>query len=499
MKSVKKPISKIAQLEQILSRSFESKNIEFAKKIVKKQKIDVISDVLDLSLNTNLSIFVLMLLDKNKIRVVFQSLYPKLQLGILEEATNSQLKIIINSLFPDEVVDIIKDCNEDWLKRKIIISLNSQTRQQIKEISSFNEGEAGSIMNPEFFNLNSEWTISKCISEYRKNYDEFEKNTTFYVTSLNNKLLGNVSLQDLIFCENQSTQVQSIMNEDILFVNPDDSTEKIVDIFQDYSVNTLAVVNDDQILVGVINYNDILPALEDEVTEDIYNMYGITELKNSYMKSSIWSIVKSRIFWLVILMVSATLTSFVIEQFQIWGDSVTKIVSSSSLSSVLLIPILPVITGTSGNAGSQSVASVVRSLSIGEVTKKEYSKVIFKEFLVGVVTGGLLMLINFIRLLIFFAIPGIGDIPKDTFKPPFSNPYTICVIIAAATSVALWLAIILSKTLGAVLPLLATKLGKDPTVMSAPLIATLLDVSSTALLFSIGIGSLLPVMQFMIS
>ncbi|MDE6289339.1 MAG: magnesium transporter, partial [Ureaplasma sp.] len=391
----------------------------------------------------------------------------------------------------------IKDCNEDWLKRKIIISLNSQTRQQIKEISSFEEEEAGSIMNPEFFNLNSEWTISKCISEYRKNYNEFEKNTTFYVTSSNNKLLGNVSLQELIFCEDQTKQVQSIMNEDILFVNPEDSTEKIVDIFQDYSVNTLAVVNNEQILVGVINYNDILPALEDEVTEDIYNMYGITELKNSYMKSSIWSIVKSRIFWLVILMVSATLTSFVIEQFQDWGDKVTQIATSSSLSSILLIPILPVITGTSGNAGSQSVASVVRSLSIGEVTKKEYRKVIFKEFLVGVVTGGLLMIINFIRLLIFFAIPGVGDIYQK-FNPPFENPYSICAIIAGATSVALWLAIILSKTLGAVLPLLATKLGKDPTVMSAPLIATLLDVSSTALLFSIGIGSLLPIMQFVI-
>ncbi|MDE5599562.1 MAG: hypothetical protein K2I49_01350, partial [Ureaplasma sp.] len=100
MKSARKPISKIAQLEQILSRSFESKNIEFAKKIVKKQKFDVISEVLDLSLDANLAIFVLMLLDKNKIRVVFQSLYSKLQFGILEESTNNQLKIIINSLFP---------------------------------------------------------------------------------------------------------------------------------------------------------------------------------------------------------------------------------------------------------------------------------------------------------------------------------------------------------------------------------------------------------------
>ncbi len=479
-------VSKSTQLLNVLNLAFESKKIDQVKKVEKRYKLDILIDALNESTNPEMIIFVLMITNEETTRILFRNLSENMQRQILDISSNNQAKIIITSLFPDEVVDLIKE-NDEHLKKKILLSLNSSLRNQIKEIAEYDEDEAGSLMNPEFLAFEDTMTIKECLISFKRNYDSLENDTSFYVINANKVLLGKVTLHDLIFSEQYNNKITSIMDENVMYVNPNDDIEKIIEMFQECYLDLLPVINENQELVGVINYSDILPALEDEVTEDIYNMYGIKELKESYMKSSVLSIVKSRIFWIVVLMISATLTSIVINQFEVLGEQLT-----AGVSSILLVPIVPVITGTSGNAGSQSVASVIRALSIGDVTKKEYKNVIKKEFLVGTTLGAILMVVNFVRLLIFFAIPAFRQI--DTAKIKY-EPYVVCVICSVAVSLALWVAIILSKTLGAILPLIAYRLGKDPTVMSAPLIATILDVCSTSILFGIGIGVLYPIIQ----
>lgn len=477
-------VSKSTQILNTLNLAFESKNIEQIRKIEKKQKIDILIDAINESDNIEMIIFVLMITKEDTTRILFKNLSEDMQFQILETASQTQSKLIINSLFPDEVVDIIKNSKEQ-LKKKILLSLNSNLRKQIKEISEYEEDEAGSLMNPEFLSFTDSMTVKDCLLLYKQNYDQLENDLVLFVTNNDGILLGSVSLQQLIFAESYNTTINEIMNENVLHALIKDDIEDIIDKFEECELDNLPIVDNNHKLVGVINHADILPAMEDEATEDIYNMYGIKELKDSYIKSSVISIVKSRVFWIVILMISATLTSIVINLFDNWGVQLT-----AGISTILLVPIIPVITGTSGNAGSQSVASVVRALSIGEITKKEYSKVIMKEFLVGCFLGFILFFVNFIRLLIFFAIPAFRKNPH--IEGHYLN-YAGCVIIALATSFALWIAIILSKTLGAILPLIAFKLGKDPTVMSAPLIATILDVCSTSILFGIGIGILISI------
>lgn len=474
---------KTTQVLNLINTAYNSKNYNQIKKLENKINIDLISSALEQIDDYEIIVFVLMILDDYKTRIIFKNLPEEDQLSILNNATNLQLKNILKSLYADDVVDILKENNET-INKKLILCLPSDTKQQIKEIYSFDEDEVGSIMNPEFISFFEKMSIKECLNKYKRNYNNIEKNSTFFIVDKDNHLIGKIDLEALIFANNENNEVKSITEKNIISVKANDDIETSVDIFQDYLIELLPVVNENNVLVGVISQNDILPAIEEETTEDIYNMYGISELQKSYFKSSIWSIVKSRIFWLIILMIAGTLTSIVIDQFQDLGETLT-----SGISTLLLVPIIPVITGTSGNAGSQSVASVVRALAIGDVTKKEYSKVIKKEFLVGLLLGLFLAIVNFARLCVYFAIPAfrpdINSLQNINLK--INNQYGLCAIISLIVSASLWIAIIFSKLLGTILPLIAVKFNKDPTVMSAPLIATIVDIASTSILFGLGI------------
>lgn len=183
-------------------------------------------------------------------------------------------------------------------------------------------------------------------------------------------------------------------------------------------------------------------------------------------------------------MISATITSFIIDQFQNLGEQLTM-----GLSTFFLIPLIPVLTGTSGNAGSQSSASIIRALSLGDITNKEYHKAILKEFYVGLIIGLILAVVNFARLAVYYAIFFNQKVDISGYENmSHIILYQKRMIIGASTSLALFVAIVLSKLLGSSLPILAIKLKIDPTVMSAPILATILDVTTTTLLFGIGLG-----------
>ncbi|GAA5414834.1 magnesium transporter [Ureaplasma ceti] len=480
---------KVNQTSQLIQRYYDSKNVLAIQRLLKRNPIDLINESLQEINDIETTLFILMAVSGTKTSALFRCLPDQMQGDLIRESSNQQLKVILKNLYPDELLDIANGNKQDF--KKILLCLTSKQRKLVKEIAHFDNDEAGSIMNPDYIAFNESWSIKDCLAIFRKNYDHIEGNNTFFVTSSNKILLGSVNIQDLIFSENYSASVSSLMDQSIISVYPNDDIENVIDIFQDYNFDTLAVVNDDNQLIGVITDNDILPAIDDETTEDIYHMYGIQKLEESYIKSSVWKIVKSRLFWVVILMISATLTSIVINRFQDLGDTVT-----AGLSSAVLVPIIPVITGTSGNTGSQAVASVIRALAVGEVTPKEYRRVIWKEFKVGFVLGFILAIVNIARLAIYFAIPAFRpDLSGVHFMHnqhlTITNPYVVAIIASVASSIALWIAVVLSKCLGSVLPLIATKLKIDPTVMSAPLISTTLDVCSTSILFGVGIGILL--------
>lgn len=463
--------------KQILE-CYEKKDVTTINKLIKRNKIDTINKSLIEIDNPEVILFLLMVINKNKTSAIYRYLPNELQDEIVDVASNNQIKIIFSNLFPDEILDIANR-NKDNFK-KILINLSAEQRGMIKKIDKFENDEAGSIMNPEFITFNENWTIKKCLQVIKeinksKNIEEHE---SVFVCKTDGYLLGFVNIQDLFFADNYNEKISNILNDSFISAKPNDDIENIIDIFQEYHFKHIPVVNEKNQLIGLIDNNDILPAIEEEVTEDIYNMYGIQKTDESYIHSSVWKIVKSRLFWVVILMISATLTSILITLFEQWG-----IRETAGLSTILLIPILPVITGTSGNTGSQSFATTIRTLAVGEVTNKEYSKLIYKEFKIALILGLLLAIINFARLLIYFSIPQFR-LNTDT---GLYIDYLKTVYVSLGVSGALWIAIIFAKLLGVCLPLLATKFKLDPTIMCGPLIATLLDITSTSLLFLIGI------------
>ncbi len=476
--------SKIIQIMNLLLKYYKSKNIVAIQRLVKKNQLNSLVKAIESINDIQAIIFILISLNSTKYNNIYRFFSDELQTEIIEQSSTSQLKIIFKNLYPDDILDIANRNANSF--KKILLCLSSKQRSLIKQISKFENDEAGSIMNPDYISFTSNMTIKECINIYKNTFKKIEGNINFFVTSSDKRLIGQVQINSMFFADDLNESIETIMDQNVMYVHPNDDVEDIISIIQDYNLQTLPVVDSDGILVGIINDNDILPAIEEETTEDIYHMYGIQKLQDSYIKSSIWSIVKSRLFWVVILMISATLTSIVIDRFENWGMSATL-----GLSTILFVPIIPVITGTSGNTGSQSAATIIRSLAVGEVTPKEYKKVILKEFQIGIILGGMLAVFNMLRLAIYFAIPPFRDIDSDTLNQlDINNTYAVAMIAAVASSIALWIAVILSKLLGSLLPLIAIKFKLDPTVMSTPLIATTIDVCSTSILFAVGIGLL---------
>ncbi len=475
-------------LTQNILKTYEHKDITGLKKLLKSKRIDKIVESLETINDTQIILFVLVATKDGICGDVFKYLNTELKSKIINDASLQQLRIILFELYNDDVIILKNDF--PMYTKKILLSLDSQQRAAIKQLSEFDEDEAGSIINSDFFTINQNLSIKEALIEIKRMYNDFEQSNIIYVVDNYNRLKGYVTIHSLLFADSFELKISNVIQEDVFYVRSDEDIDAVLDIFRKYQIEQLAVVDKDNQLIGYISDNDILPVINAETTTDIYKMYGISELDFPYIKSSVFVLFKSRLLWLAVLMISATCTGFLIDKFQDVGQLVT-----AGLSTLVIVPIIPAMTGTSGNAGSQAAASVIRALSVGEITLKEYNKVLAKEFLVGALIGLVLAIINFARLIIYFAIikPDLQQY-NVLYENITNNPHTkmiVGAIVSAGSSVALFFAIVISKLLGGTLPLLATKLKIDPTIMSTPILSTLLDMVTTIILFGFGIIFLL--------
>lgn len=475
-------------LTQNILKTYEHKDITGLKKLLKSKRIDKIVESLETINDTQIILFVLVATKDGICGDIFKYLNTELKSKIINDASLQQLRIILFELYNDDVIILKNDF--PMYTKKILLSLDSQQRAAIKQLSEFDEDEAGSIINSDFFTINQNLSIKEALIEIKRMYNDFEQSNIIYVVDNYNRLKGYVTIHSLLFADSFELKISNVIQEDVFYVRSDEDIDAVLDIFRKYQIEQLAVVDKDNQLIGYISDNDILPVINAETTTDIYKMYGISELDFPYIKSSVFVLFKSRLLWLAVLMISATCTGFLIDKFQDVGQLVT-----AGLSTLVIVPIIPAMTGTSGNAGSQAAASVIRALSVGEITLKEYNKVLAKEFLVGALIGLVLAIINFARLIIYFAIikPDLQQY-NVLYENITNNPHTkmiVGAIVSAGSSVALFFAIVISKLLGGTLPLLATKLKIDPTIMSTPILSTLLDMVTTIILFGFGIIFLL--------
>ncbi|WP_117275378.1 magnesium transporter [Mycoplasmopsis edwardii] len=390
---------------------------------------------------------------------------------------------VLQEIETAELVDILEELPVN-LMRKILSQTPKEKRDIINQILLYKDDQVGSFMQVDISILRGNWNTQKALAKIKVDYNNnMTMGHNFYVVDQDGKLLGDITLEELIF--NGEDKNLSEVCSPVNFVHPTDDKESAAKVFSDNDRSSLPVVSLDNRLIGMITSDDIIDVINDEATEDIYKMAGISASasEESYLKTSIRSIVKSRVLWLIILMLSATISQYIIQKFtNISEQSIQQF--GISISTAVIVSLIPIISGSAGNAGSQSTTTVTRSAALGEFESSDYKKVILKEILVATIIGFIMFVINIARLYIYYAIPVFSS---DAFDDPNKKDWVSLSFIILASSLSLWFVVIFAKFLGTIIPLLAIKFKKDPAVMSAPILTTLSDALSTLIFFGLNI------------
>ena len=398
------------------------------------------------------------LLPKELAAETFVEMEPEVQELLIRGFSDAELHDVIEELYVDDAVDLVEEMPANVVKR-ILAQADPQMRKEINDLLRYPENSAGSIMTTEYVSLRPTMTVAQAITRIRRTGVDKETIYTCYVTQ-ERKLLGTVSVKDLLLAEDDDTPVAQIMDEHVISVNTMDDQEQVAQMLSKYNFLALPVVDNDTRLVGIITFDDAMDVLEEETTEDIEKMAGMLPSDKTYLRSNAWDLFKHRIPWLALLMVSATFTGMIITGFE-----------SALAAQVVLTAFIPMLMDTGGNSGSQASVSVIRSLSLGELEFVDLPKVIWKEIQTAVLCGVALAVLCFVKImLVDRMLMGNSDITVTT-------AFVVCFTMA--------MTVLVAKVIGCSLPMCAQKLGFDPAVMASPFITTIVDALSLLVYFGI--------------
>ena len=434
--------------EKIQTLINEKKFSEIREEFRKLNNVEI-SDLLNQFDKSEL-IIIFRLLSKDQSADVFSYLEPEQQEIIINAVTDRETEVLFRNLYFDDMIDIIEEMPSNLVK-KILKNTNSEDRYLINQFLNYPENSAGSIMTTEYVDLKKNMKVSQAIKVIRDTVEEKENIYTCYVTSENGKLEGVLSLKELI-AKKDNIAIEDIMNKNFISVHTDDDQEVVADLFKKYDFIVMPVVDHEGRILGIITIDDVMDVVDQEVTEDFHKMAGITSpTDDSYLKTNIFTMARQRIGWLAVLMISDTISGNIIQGYE-------KVLAKS----IILTAFIPMLMSSGGNVGSQSSTVVIRSLALGEISPKDAFKVLRKEISIGIMVSIVLSILNFIRLITLEKI----------------NP-----TIAFIVSITLVFTIIISKIVGALLPLGAKILKSDPAVMATPLITTISDAVTLVIYF----------------
>lgn len=397
----------------------------------------------------NTLVLLFRLMPKETASEVFSHLDSDVQQRIVEGVTDKELATILDELFFDDTVDFIEEMPANLVKR-VLKNTDPTTRRLINQVLKYPEDSAGSLMTLEFMELKKDETVAQAIVDIRRNSLEKETIETCFVTSATRVLEGTVTLQNILTSRDDTT-IQEIVDKDIFSVGTTEDQSVVADLFKKYELLSMPVVDSENRLVGVITIDDVLDVIEEENSEDIYIMGAVTPSEDSYLKSSVFELAKHRILWLLVLMISASITGFIIRRF----DEVLS-------SMVLLAAYIPMLMDTGGNAGSQSATMIIRGLALGEIKTRDAFKIIRKEFAISLLVGSVLAVVNLGKLLFLDRVS---------------------LMVAVTICISLFCTVIVAKICGGLLPILAEKCKVDPAIMASPLITTIVDAVSLTIYF----------------
>ena len=390
------------------------------------------------------------LLPKELVADTFVEMDGEVQKSLVQGFSDTELKSIVNDLYVDDAVDLVEEMPANLVKR-ILSQAEPDTRRLINEILKYPDDSAGSLMTTEYVDLKPDMTAGEAIEHIRLTGIDKETVNLCYVIDEKRKLLGVVSLRSIILAK-PGTPISALMEQNIVSVGTHEDQEVVAQTFAKYNFNVLPVVDSEERLVGIVTVDDAIDVIQEEATEDISKMAAIMPADKPYLRLSVFELWRSRIPWLLILMVSATFTGLIITHYE------------NALSAyVALTAFIPMLMDTGGNAGSQATVTIIRSLSLGEISIKDTAKILWKEIRVAVLCGATLAVVNFAKLMLFDRV-GLR--------------------VSLVVCITLVFDVLVSKVVGALLPLGSEKIGLDPAVLASPVLTTIVDALALLIYFA---------------
>lgn len=434
--------------ERILQMLDERKFKELKEELEHMYPVDLAELMEDF--NQKQLVMVFRLLAKEEAAETFTEMDSDMRETLIGGLTDSELEEVMEEMYLDDTVDVLEEMPANVVDR-LLMATDEETRQQINQLLQYPEDSAGSVMNVDYIALRKEMTVAESILKIRQVGINKETIYTCYVTE-KRKLIGMVDVKELL-TTSESKTIEEIMDTNVLYAHTTDDQEEAAQTINKYGLIALPIVDHEMCMVGIVTVDDAMDVLQEETTEDISIMAGVNPSDDSYFETTVFEHVKSRLPWLLFLMLSATVTQMIMNRYE-----------SALAVMPQLAGFIPMLTGTGGNCGSQSSTLVIRGISVGEIEFGDLFKVIFKEIRVAVLISLILSVVNGIRIIIM----GQGD-----------------ALIAFTIGLTMACTIVIAKVVGCTLTLVAEKVGLDPAIMATPLISTLVDISTISVYFAI--------------
>jgi magnesium transporter len=381
---------------------------------------------------------------------LMSSLPPRNQELLITDLSGESARHVLEEMEPDDLTDFIQTVSPE-VREAVWGRLTPDARDETRFLLRFDEDDAAGIMTPRYLAISANQTVAQALAWVRRNAVEPETIYNLYVLDGVKRLIGVVSLRELLASDDQD-RVSAIMNRRVISVREDTDQEEAARTLETYDLSALPVVDTHNRLLGIVTFDDIIDVIREEQTEDVHKMAAMTPSTDRYMESSVWDLVKKRVPWLAVLLLAATLTTNVLSGFE-----------SVFVAATVLTLFIPTIIGTGGNSSTQASTHIIRSLATGEVHVRDIGRVLGKEITVGVLLGLAMGTLVFARSLLL--------------PPPVS------VLQAATVGIALAAVIVVATTVGAFSPMLISWIGIDPTVVAAPLMATVIDLAGLTIYF----------------
>ena len=446
---------------QLLKLLMKKQYLDLREATEEQKPVDLAELLEELDENNRLVVF--RLLKKEVAAEAFAYMSDEARSDLIEAFSDAELVGALEEMSLDDAADLLEDMPAGVVKR-VLAKSSKETRDSLNKLLRYPEGSAGSIMTPEYVRLRVNMTVKEAISEIRKQGENAETIYTSYIVE-KNQLMGVVSAKDLLLSDFK-TPISELMDDNVVCVRATDDQEIVAREMQRYDLTAMPVLDAEGLMVGIVTIDDAVDVLTQESTEDMHKMAAIMteDADATYFSTSVWQQAKQRLPWLLILMLSATVTGMVTTHYE-----------SAFVTMPLLVSFMPMLMDTAGNCGNQTSTLMIRGMALDQVTPADIFQVMGKELRIAVIIGAILGLVNGARIWIMYGVLQAGK---------YENVLGYAIVV----SVSLFCAVVLAKIVGGSLPLLAKKIGLDPALMASPFITTIVDACSLLLYFRIAMA-----------